>query len=357
MLKFILSRFSLGSKNKKQECQKLLFILRRIFPLKDMKLAERRLRNIFLTFVAWKYGLLLGRIRPIILQIETVMGCNFNCVMCRAGSLKKKMMSFEDFKKILEINPQACFIIMNLSGEPFLSKETTKFIKYASFEKKMIVNIFSNFSVIPDPYEVINSGLYEIHASIDSFNPEKFRMIREGGELSKVVSNLEKLTYAKRKAKSVFPIISINSIYCKETKEDAEDIINNAIRLGVDRVKFQRLLYDVYPLHVPESEDVKYLEKLRDKYKNKIEIVLNNFEDGGDRAKGYCYLAYFMLTIRVDGSLFPCCMPYPLFHPAESLMGNIINEENFENRRENFIRDFRKNPPTFCKLCPIYYRQ
>lgn len=357
MISFFITRFFLNSKSKEDDLKKLYFILTRVFPPKNMNLALRRLKNVFLTFIAWRYGVLLSNIKPVVLQIETVQGCNFNCVMCRAGSLEKKFMSYGEFKKILDEIPEACFIVMNLSGEPFLSKDTIKFIRHASFEKHMVVNIFSNFSVIPDPYEVLNSGLYEIHASIDSFDPEKFREIREGGNLHKVISNLEKLVYAKKRLNYRLPIISINTVYCRETREDAEDIIRNAIKIGVDRVKFQRLLYDVYPLHVPKKEEVKYLEMLKDKYKDKIEIVLNNFEEGGDKAGGYCYLAYFMLTIKVDGSVFPCCMPYPFFFPTESIMGNILKGDSFQIKRGKMIKNFRNKPPEFCKLCPIYHRK
>ncbi len=77
----------------------------------------------------------------LILQVDPVRGCNLNCVMCGAGHLKLKKLPFDDFKKILDYFPEAMFIILNHTGEPFLSKDTLKMIKYS--QKIAIVIIFS----------------------------------------------------------------------------------------------------------------------------------------------------------------------------------------------------------------------
>jgi hypothetical protein len=56
-------------------------------------------------------------------------------------------------------------------------------INYA--QRKAIVIIFSNFTVLPSPEDIINSGLFEINASIDSFDKQKYNFVRKGGELNK----------------------------------------------------------------------------------------------------------------------------------------------------------------------------
>lgn len=353
---FVMSRFGISKITR--DIQKINFIIKKILPKDNPEISIKRLKNLFLSFIAWRYGFFLGDIKPIILQVETVSGCNFNCIMCRAGSLKKEFMTYDEFEKILYKIPEAFVIIMNLAGEPFLSKDTLKLIRYASLERKAIVNIFSNFSVLPDPYEVLNSGLYEIHASIDTFDPIKFSKIREGGKLEKVISNLETLIETRKKIKKSLPIISINAVCSEETIEDTEDIILNAIKIGVDRVKFQRLLFDIPELHSPSQKSQQYLLYLKKKYKDKIDVILNNFENIGDKSDGYCYLAYFMLAIKVNGDVYPCCMPYPNFFPFESIMGNIFASNNSWNKkRMEFVSNFRDSPPNFCQICPLYYRK
>jgi len=404
LAKFILKRMLLNK-------DKVKFALSRMFPPYDPKLSMIRIKNFISTYLAWKYGLKFNT-KPIILQIEPVKGCNLNCVMCSAGQLKLQKLSFDDFKNLIDKLPEAMFITLNYGGEPFLSKDTLKMIKYA--QKKTIIIIFSNFTVLPNPEEIINSGLYEINASIDSFDKEKYDMIRKGGELEKiidkirvdiekleitkrekmkaklnelyeeaiknqiikknnnglnkdnlnldlVIKNLKALIQTKQKLKRKLPIISISAVSTKETMEDAEQIITNSIELGVDRVKFQKLAFDVPGiLHMPDKNDFLYLQSLKEKYKDKIEISLVNFEFGGDYPKGYCYLAHFMATIDVNKNIIPCCMPYPYMDMNDPSFGTASSDEGFRiaiENRQKFIENFRKHPPNFCIECPLYFRK
>jgi MoaA/NifB/PqqE/SkfB family radical SAM enzyme len=399
--KFIFKRMLLDS-------DKLRFALPRMFPLSDPKLSAIRMKNFISTYLAWKYGLKL-KTKPIILQIEPVRGCNLNCVMCRAGEFKFQKLLFDDFKRIIDNLPEVMFIILNYAGEPFLSKDTIKMIKYA--QKKAIVIIFSNFTVLPEPEDIINSGLFEINASIDSFDREKYNYIRRSGDIKQitnktvdiksiieiikkekeyeefyqnsirnqiiknkdeyenvdkdtlevVIKNLKNLVDTRRRLRKKFPIISINSVYAKETKEDAEDIIKNAIELGVDRVKFQRLAIDIPGiLHVPDADDFRYIFELKERYKYQIEISIVNFEFGGDYPRGYCYFAHFMILIDINKKIFPCCMPYTHMDAGENFFGAATSEEDIGRaigKRQKFIWELRKLAPNFCIKCPLYFRE
>ena len=405
LAKFILKRMLLDG-------EKLRFVLSRMFPHQEPKLTFLRIKNFISTYLAWKYGIKLN-IKPIILQIEPVRGCNLNCIMCGAGQVKLQKLLFDDFRRIIDNLPEAMFIIMNYGGEPFLSKDTLKMIKYA--QRKAIIIIFSNFTILPSPQDIINSGIFEINASIDSFDRQKYNFIRKGGDLrllidkigiyierlgikgrekkklnpeelyqeaiknqvirdrkdygnglkdqdtlEVVVKNLKNLVDTRKKLKRKLPIISISSVFAKETKEDAEDIIKNAIELGVDRVKFQRLALD-FPgiFHTPDENDFIYLKELKKKYKNQIEISLVNFESGGDYPRGYCYFAYFMSTIDVNKNIMPCCLPYQYMDISDLSFGVASSGHNLKTAIENrqkFINSFRISPPSFCLRCPLYFR-
>jgi len=405
LAKFILKRMLLDG-------EKLRFVLSRMFPHQEPKLTFLRIKNFISTYLAWKYGIKLN-IKPIILQIEPVRGCNLNCIMCGAGQVKLQKLLFDDFRRIIDNLPEAMFIIMNYGGEPFLSKDTLKMIKYA--QRKAIIIIFSNFTILPSPQDIINSGIFEINASIDSFDRQKYNFIRKGGDLrllidkigiyierlgikgrekkklnpeelyqeaiknqvirdrkdygnglkdqdtlEVVVKNLKNLVDTRKKLKRKLPIISINSVFAKETKEDAEDIIKNAIELGVDRVKFQRLHHDIPGyLHVPDMNDLYHIIELKQKYKDQIKISIVNFELMGDHPKGYCYFAHFMALIDVNKKIFPCCMPYPYMDIEESLLGIVKSEDEIKMalmKRQKLIWSFRDSPPNFCIRCPLYFR-
>jgi MoaA/NifB/PqqE/SkfB family radical SAM enzyme len=345
--------------------ERALFIASQIFPPSQPELSLRRMKNFLLTYFVWKFGVKLP-VKPIVLQIESVRGCNFNCVMCRAGQFETRTMKFEEFKKIICQFPETCAVIMNFAGEPFLSKDLLRMIRYASVERKMLVTTFSNFSILPEPEKVIESGLYEIIASIDTFNREKFSVIREKGDLDVVVDNLKRLVQERRIRGKKIPVISISAVFSRETKEDAEDIIENAIKIGVDRVKFQRLFFSAPPyLHVPTKDDFAHLLYLKEKYKNKIDVRIYNFEWGGDSMPGFCYLASSMLTIDLFGNVFPCCTPYAIFEPHKSSLGIIhpsdqkLSEKvsDILRRRVEFISKMRYFTPDFCRSCPLFKRE
>ncbi len=404
LAKFLLKRMLL-------DAERARFALPRMFPPSDPKLTALRIKNFVSTYLSWKYGIKLNS-KPVILQIEPVKGCNLNCVMCGSGQLKLQKLPFDSFRKIIDNFPEAMFITLNYGGEPFLSKDTLEMIRYA--QKKTIIIIFSNFTVLPDPQDIINSGLFEINASIDSFDKEKYNFIRKGGDLNQIIEklrvdiesleitereklkakfeelyqeaiknqtikknkkeygngkqntleivtdNLRNLIEKRRKLKKKLPIISISAVFAKETKEDAEDIIKNAIDLGVDRVKFQKLAFDVPGfLHTPDLEDFLFLINLKQKYEKLIEISIVNFEFGGDYPKGYCYLAHFMVTVDVNKKIFPCCMPYPYMDMNDPSFGVASSVDGIKNAMENrkkFITNFRSSPPNFCAKCPLYFR-
>jgi MoaA/NifB/PqqE/SkfB family radical SAM enzyme len=335
-------------------------------------------------------------------MVETVRGCNLNCVMCGAGDFKLRTISFDRFKQIVDSFPDAFINILNFIGEPFLSKDMIKMIKYS--QRKALVILFSNLTILPNPEELINSGLFEMNISIDTFDSEKYEFIRrsgdikkilgklrfneeqfeikersrgdiekkvglesggngmgrEGGTLARVVQNLRILIQTREKLKKKLPIICINSVYAKETKEDAEDIVRNAIDLGVDRVKFQRLAPDDFGvLHAPDIDDVLHIIKLKEKYKDQIEIIPANFGFGSE-IKGYCFYGHYMVVVDIFGNILPCCMPNIFEDIGKAKFGDFRNGRGIEEaleKRETFINNFRNNPAEFCKKCHIYIRK
>jgi MoaA/NifB/PqqE/SkfB family radical SAM enzyme len=405
MLNIILRRLGIDISNHKRfHPERIIFAIKRIFPPSESELSLRRMINLIATFVKWRYGFNIPKvkIKPVILMVETVRGCNLNCVMCGAGEFKLRTISLDQFRRIVDSFPEAFVNILNFLGEPFLSKDIIKMIKYS--QRKALVILFSNLTILPNPEELINSGLFEMNISIDTFDSEKYEFIRrsgdirkilgklrfnekqfeirernggdiekkvglevggngmrrEGDTLKRVVQNLRILIQTRKKLKKKLPIICINSVYSKETKEDAEDIVRNAIDLGVDRVKFQRLAPDDFGvLHAPDIDDVLHIIKLKEKYKDQIEIIPANFGFGSE-IKGYCFHGHYMVVVDIFGNILPCCMPNIFEDIGNAKFGDFRNGEGVGEaleKREIFINNFRNNPPEFCKKCHLYIRK
>jgi radical SAM protein with 4Fe4S-binding SPASM domain len=66
-----------------------------------------------------------------------------------------------------------------------------------------------------------------------------------------------------------------------------------------------------------------------------------------------------MVLVDASGNIFPCCMA-PIFENTElSKFGNIENTDIIKalERRQNFVNNFRNNPPQFCKKCYLYIKR
>jgi hypothetical protein len=83
------------------------------------------------------------------LEITTLLGCSLNCTFCPQDKLKKnykhdtsKILTFDNFKLIL--NKISNHVRIDFSGmtEPFLNPEAIKMVQY-SYEKKMNVSIYT----------------------------------------------------------------------------------------------------------------------------------------------------------------------------------------------------------------------
>ena len=328
------------------------------------KLTPRKFLNLLNSYVARKLGFFFFPPRPVTLFIEIVNGCNFNCVGCQAGTLfKKSFMKFDDFKKILNAFPDAIFIYPYGVGESFLHRDIYDMIKYA-VQKGFIVLPFSNFSVI-SAEKLVSTGIRKIFASIDTFDREKFSLLRSGGNINIVVKNIMKVQEEKKKRNIPYPEICINTTIMKENIDDCEDIILNGLKLGISSFYFQTLFTADFlnpSTHPPDKSDIQKIKFLKKKYKNKAKIYLishYNYEMG-DYFFGFCQFAFSALFISSNGETYPCiCGTTPEKRNGEGIFGNIYKESinSVIYRRTNFLIDFRKSVPEWCKGCPIYYRE
>lgn len=327
------------------------------------KIKFRRFLNLLNSYIGRKLGFFILPPRPVTIFIEIVNGCNFNCVGCRAGTLfEKSFMSFEDFKKILEIFSDAIFVYPYGVGESFLHKDIYKMLRYA-VEKGFVVLPFSNFSVI-SAEKLISTGVRKIFASIDTFNREKFPVLRSGGNIDIVVKNIRKVQEEKRKRGLKFPEICINTTVMKENIDDCEDIVLNGLELGINSFYFQTLFTADFlkpDTNKPDKTDIEKIKALKRKYKGKAKIYLISHYDfeRGDYFSGFCQFAYSTIFITSSGETYPCiCGTTPEKRNGSGIFGNIYKESisSVIDERFQFLLDFRKSAPDWCKGCPIYYR-
>ena len=319
--------------------------------------APKKIFNYILCMFAQRFGIFISEPPPPVVRVEVVRGCNFKCIMCGAWKFKLKFLTFDQVKYILHYFRSSWIFLPHAIGEPFLNKDIYEISRYAHYNLNFLIDISSNFSVI-NPERALDMGAYEIRASIDSINKEKFFELRHGN-FNKVKENLVEILRLKQKQNKIYPMVSINTVISKLNIDEIEDILNFGLSLGVRRFHWLTLS-DGYLQSKPHDvslEDILNLRKILHKYEREAAIKFLSFRGDivGYEADGYCFHAFQILSIDVEGNVYPC---YRVLGDKSSSFGNIFSEPQkvFKNR-SLFLRKFRSSPPEFCKRCELYYRK
>ena len=120
---------------------------------------------------------------PKAIQIQTISGCNGNCVFCPNKKTKisipyKEQMEESLFYSIIDqcIDLGVRRISPYLMNEPLLDSRLPKFIKYITKHKKhrQYTKINSNGSLLNEKMAkgLLDSGLDKLHVSVQGINPE-----------------------------------------------------------------------------------------------------------------------------------------------------------------------------------------
>ena len=143
---------------------------------------------------------------PCYIRVEVSPYCNLSCPGCLLGGAhlsesnpkhrKEKVMSLSLFKEsVKDLLPYLIKINLYDEGEPLLNKSLPAIINYLH-KNKVATCVSSNFSLkISDEYmaELLSSGLDHLIIALDGITQKSYSKYRKGGDLSLVISNLERL--------------------------------------------------------------------------------------------------------------------------------------------------------------------
>ena len=278
---------------------------------------------------------------PIQIDFELNASCNLKCPMCPNSAEsskernKEEWFKFEDFKKIIDIGVKKGLkaIKLNYINEPLIRKDITKFITYAKEKGVLDIYFSTNGLLLNDAFaiELINSGLTRIQVSIDAYTPETYDLVRPGGNLKKVVENVELLLQKRKELGSITPLVRVNFVRTELNEHELESFVNYW-KNKVEMIGVQEMIKP------PESsQDIKSTTT-----KNKRKIGFQ------------CSMPFKQLVLNNSGYILPCCT----FYGEQLRMGNIKNDDIVDvwtSEKMNKLRDIHKNGNYFkievCKNC------
>ncbi len=178
-----------------------------------------------------------------LLQVESALACNLNCVMCpwtetRQNLENKGIMTPEIWEAIKPQLKDVKSVDFTGGGEPLLQPNLAKWMAEAK-SAGCETGILTNGLLLTEKkaMELIHAGWDWLCVSMDGATKEKYEEIRQGSNFEKVCENLGRMAKLRKGNK---PKTMINFVLMNINFDQAQDIVRLAKDLGVDQVNFKQ---------------------------------------------------------------------------------------------------------------------
>lgn len=258
------------------------------------------------------------------IYIEITNDCNLSCLFCIKNKRKKKYITLDEFKIILDkIENYTKYIYLHILGEPLIHPLINEFINYASNRFK--VNITTNGYKINNI--INNKNIRQLNISLQSYNEIYGISLKEYMDnIFNAVDVLKEYTY-----------ISYRIWVKNKYTSDIINMINNKynINLDIDCIKNNTTISNNIFISVNE------------------EFIWPDLNNNYYSEKGKCYALRDHIGILVDGSIVPCCLD----SKGDIILGNIykdnlddvIKSDRYNNMLNGFINNIKVEE--LCKKC------
>ena len=178
-----------------------------------------------------------------LLQVESAIACNLNCVMCPWREITKNsenrgLMSSEVWNAIRPYLSEAKSIDFTGGGEPLLQPDLPVWIaeaKTAGCETGFLSN---GLLLKREKLEqILNAGVDWICISMDGADAEMYERIRVGSNFKRVCENVANIAELRTGS---LPKTMINFVLMDLNFHQVEDIVRLTAQLGVDQINFKQ---------------------------------------------------------------------------------------------------------------------
>ncbi|MEA2096959.1 MAG: radical SAM protein [Candidatus Cloacimonadota bacterium] len=312
----------------------------------------KRLFNAIEVYLSYYISLLTKKAiywgSPPVVMIEPTNICNLQCPLCPSGNgtLKraKGYMSFEVFKKIIDdIHKTAFMVVLWNQGEPYLNKDFSKMVKYASY-RGLFTLVSTNGNIDYDAEDVVNSGLDSMIVSLDGTTQETYNKYRVNGKLDKVIKGVKEIVAAKKKLNRTNPLLRWQFLVMKHNEHEIEEIKQLSKELGVDNLELKSV-------QIYSKDDIKNYLPTNPKYR-RYKVNGDNFELKFS-IKNRCRRIWTNAVVNWDGEAAICCFDkdgdFKVGNVMDSSLNQLWKNENIMKVRNQILSDRKQIP--ICRNC------
>lgn len=229
---------------------------------------------------------------PIQLDFELNASCNLKCPMCPIsaespkGKGKKTWFDFDFFKELIDysVKKGTRAIKLNYINEPLIRNDIVKFIEYAKASGILDIYLSTNGILLKKDLakKLIQSGLTRIQISVDAFTQDTYNKVRPGGELKKIVENVNDFLELKKTLNVNIPLLRVNFVKTELNEFELDQFISYW-KDKVDMIGVQEFIKPT---------------KVTTQIKSKKTVKRKNFK---------CSFPFKQLVINNEKQVLPCC--------------------------------------------------
>ncbi|WPU66021.1 radical SAM/SPASM domain-containing protein [Peredibacter starrii] len=280
--------------------------------------------------------------------IEISNICNLQCTFCPEVERDKKILSTDDFRKVLkQVLPYTEQICLHLMGEPLAHPEFPKILKICE-EEGAVIHLTTNGTFLSkygfDTFlksKAIRQINFSLHSFKDNFPGQDMRPY------------LYDILQFSKDALTEKPELYINYrlwnlIQTTEMKNENQDIIDHVCEF------FQVPVNERIDVGFKKSKNI--TGRLYFHFDSRFEWPNYADPDRGD--KGFCHALSQQIGIHADGTVVPCCLDkeagIPLGNVLKDSFESILGSERLTKMRDGFKKQLLTEE--LCRKCTYIKR-
>ncbi len=299
-----------------------------------------------------------GRIR---LDASTV--CQLKCPCCPTTSgqiakhLKSGFLKFDDFRKLVDDNPQVRLIELSNWGEALLNPQLAQILQYA-YGKGISLTLGNGANLNTVKPQVLESlvkyQLRLITCSIDGASPGTYSTYRVGGDFNRVIGNIELINEFKQKYHSPYPELNYQFIAFGHNEHEIQQARALAARLNM-RFSLKMNWDDLYDTPFSPVRDHELIAResglgvaTRAEYREKFGHEYLQ--------KPICAEMWTAPQVNFDGKVVGCCVNYWDDYGnafTEGLL-KVLNNERMRYARLMLLGKAQARADIACTTCKFY---
>jgi MoaA/NifB/PqqE/SkfB family radical SAM enzyme len=296
-------------------------------------------------------------VNPTAIRVEACSICQLRCPLCpsttgeNTATVGRGYLRFDDFKKLIDRNPQIRKVELGNFGEVFLNKDLPKILEY-SYTKGVTTTINEGANLNNAPDEALEALVkYQtavVRCAIDGITQASYSTYRVGGDLKKVLRNIQKINLFKEKHHSTKPRLIFQFIVFGHNEHEMERAILLSKMLNMEI--FLKLNFSPNALAVQNQDRVRQLVGYADRaeFMERVGKHYHRFQ---------CYELWNSPQVNWDGKLLGCSRNiWEIFadNVFQSDLASCIDNERMQYARKMLMGLVPAREDMHCLRCSVY---